>query len=115
MSVELAKLFIQLGVAGAALFLVYHLVNKIFTYLQQRGNADTKIDKLCDKIDKLVEGLLNTSGKTNELVSLNTQMQAMVKTSLDAQNALLNEVNIKISNIELRTTSCLKGEHANVN
>jgi hypothetical protein len=110
MSVELAKLFIQLGVAGAALFLVYHLVNKIFTYLQQRGTADSKIDKLCDKIDKLVEGLLSTSGKTNELVSLNNQMQTMLKNSLDTQNTLLHEVHTKISAIDLRTSSCLKGE-----
>lgn len=62
---EIAKIFLQLGVAGAALFLIYHLVNKLFEYLKDRNTSDSKkdnkFDKLCDKIEKLVEAFYQSS------------------------------------------------------
>ena len=109
MTLELAKLFLQLGVAGAALFLVYHLVNKIFSYLGSRSAGDSKVDKLCDKIDKLVDVINKTSGKTTELVALNNQMQHILKNGLDIQFNTMSEVHAKVEKIDLRTTKCLEG------
>lgn len=107
MTLELAKLFLQLGVAGAALFLVYHLINKIFAYLEKRNLSDSKIDKLCDKIDKLIDVINKSSGKTNELVSLNNQMQGILKSGLDIQFATIGDIYAKVDKIDLRTSKCL--------
>jgi hypothetical protein len=107
MTLELAKLFLQLGVAGAALFLVYHLINKIFAYLEKRNSSDNKVDKLCDKIDKLVDVINKSSGKTNELVSLNNQMQGILKNGLDIQFETIGHIHSKVDKIDLRTSKCL--------
>ena len=109
MTLELAKLFLQLGVAGAALFLVYHLINKVFIYLGARNAGDTKVDKLCDKIDKLIDVINKTSAKTNELVALNNQMQGILKNGLDIQFNCVGDIQQKVDKIDLRTSKCLEG------
>jgi flavodoxin len=107
MTLELAKLFLQLGVAGAALFLVYHLINKVFTYLGSRSSSDNKVDKLCDKIDKLVDIINKSSSKTNELVALNNQMQVILKNGLDVQFTAVCDIQSKVDKIDVRTKQCL--------
>lgn len=110
MVLDIAKLFLQLGVAGAALFLLYHLINKIFSYLDGRCTSDNKVDKLCDKIDKLIDIIYISSGKTNELATLNNQMQSILKNELDIQSNNIREMASKIDKIDLRTKKCMDGD-----
>jgi hypothetical protein len=108
MYVEIAKLFLQLGVAGAALYILYHLINKLFEYLDKRTKGDNKVDKLCEKIDKLVDVIHVSSSKTNELVALNNQMQNILKTTMDISFKEMAEIHSKVDKIEVKTSQCLK-------
>lgn len=104
---EIAKLFLQLGVAGATLYLLYHLINKFFDYLKERNNSDTKkdskFDKLCDKIDKLVEAFYISTEKMSTLVTNNNTVQEDIKDKLDLHTDILMELKNKTILIEERT------------
>lgn len=109
---ELAKLFLQLGVAGAALYVVIFLINKIFSYLEKRGNADDKdtgkkFDRLCDKIDKLVDSFHEMTQRLSEVMLNNNKDQDEIKDRLDIQHGILLEVHKKVTRIDDRTYKCL--------
>ena len=58
------ELFLQLGIGGAALYVMYRLIQQMVTGITEKiGNSvdqlasisSTSINTLCDKIDKLVD------------------------------------------------------------
>lgn len=95
------ELWLQLGLGGAALFLLYYFIKQLFAYLRDRGKADSnsndRIDKLCDKIDKLVEAFYTT-----------TQKGEVTTNQLGLQYDILLEIKDKVSAIDIRTAQCLK-------
>lgn len=98
---EIAKQFIQLGVAGAALFLMYHFGDKFFDFLQEKKKSaekasDSKFDRLCEKIDKLVEAFYS-----------NTQKNEVTATQLGLHYDILLEIKDKVNVIDVRTAQCL--------
>lgn len=94
------NVWLQLGLGGAALFLLYVFITKLFAYLDKKGSiervSDNKVDRLCDKIDKMVEAIY-TSNQSSEVT----------KNQLGLQYDILLEINEKVTAIDLRTEQCI--------
>jgi hypothetical protein len=94
------NLWLQLGLGGAALFLLYVFITKLFAYLENKGTSekvsDTKVDRLFDKIEKMVEAIYAVN-QTNEVT----------KNQLGLQYDMLLEINDKVTGIDMRTKLCI--------
>lgn len=107
-----AKAFTDLGITGAALFILIYLINKIFNYLEMRGAADdsskgNSFDRLCDKLDTLVESNYSMAQKLAEVLLCSNKDQTELKDRLDMQHDILLDVQKKVIRIEDRTYKCL--------
>lgn len=93
--------WLQLGLGGAALFLLYVFISKLFKYLEARGksdstSSDSKFDRLCDKIDKLVEAFYATNKK-----------EEVTTSQLGLHYDILLDIKDKVTTIDVRTTQLL--------
>jgi hypothetical protein len=104
---EYAKLFLQLSIAGATLYVLYQLGIKFFEYLKERNSMDSKkdskFDKLCDRIDKLVEAFYINNQSLSTLVTNNNSVQVDIKEKLDLHTNILLDLQKKTTLIEERT------------
>jgi uncharacterized protein (UPF0333 family) len=94
---ETAKSFTDLGIAGAALLIVLVLIILVFTFVKSQSKS---IDKLCSKIDTLVNQnatyLITNDKDQKETIHLLTQI-----------NVLLTDMQVRIVRIDDRTYSCI--------
>jgi alpha-glucuronidase len=103
--------WLQLGVSGAVLFVLLYFIYTWGKYLKSRNdiekiniqknnNSSTKIDKLCDKIDKLVEAFY-ASNKCVSDMSLDTSNKYdNIKDNQDKQYSLLQKVYEAVTEIK---------------
>jgi hypothetical protein len=101
---DIVKIFASVGMGGAGLFLLYHFGNRFFTYLEKRASKDGKIDKLFEKMDKLIEAFYVTFNRTGDIMTSTTKTQELMKDTIDLQFNLLQEINGKLGKIEVRTS-----------
>jgi len=109
------NIFVQCGVAGATLFVLFVLGKEFFKYLNKRldlekenskqGNKNnnsaftsvvTSMDRLCDKMDKLIDAYHCNTSTT-------VQNQASIKDSYGIQLTLLQDIKTKVDSIDERT------------
>ncbi|WBW96040.1 hypothetical protein [Oceanirhabdus sp. W0125-5] len=107
------EMFIQLGVAGAALLLILVfiiLLFKLFSKISWRENNEqnSRIDKLCDKIDNLISSYAENTQKLNEVLLVNDKDQ---KNTLKTLNRLLDiiiDLQKKIEKIDIITSKYIE-------
>lgn len=89
--------WLELGIAGAALFIVLILVVLMF---RQQSNS---IDKLCSKIDVLVTSFSDNNLKLNEAILSNSRDQAETLRKLDDLTDVVNDMHKRIVRMEAKT------------
>lgn len=109
---ETANLFLQLGIGGAALFIIlvfmillFKLFSKINT--NENGAQNNRIDKLCDKIDNLITSYAENTQKLNEVLLTNDKDQKSTLKALDQMLDLLVDTQKRVAIIDDRTYRCL--------
>jgi hypothetical protein len=108
---EWQKTIIDLGIGGAALFILYKVAGMLFDYLNNRNKGDAKgIDRLCSKLDTLVDSNNQVIQKMTEVMLSNNKDQAQLLHILEEQYTTLQDVLKKVIRIDVRTQSCLKEE-----
>lgn len=110
-----AKFFTDLGISGAALFVVIHLINKIFKYLEKRSSSEdrtkgNKFDRLCEKIDHLVDSFHEMTQKMSEVMLNSNRDQQDISNLLNKHTDLLIDIQKKVVRIDDRTYKCLGDE-----
>lgn len=88
--------WLNLGIPGAALFIV--LVIVIFIFRQQSKS----VDKLCAKIDELVTSFSDNNLKLNEVIVSNDKDQKEVLRKLDDMCAVMNDMHKRIVRVDTR-------------
>ena len=106
------NIWAQLGVAGAALFLLWQFINKLFIYLENRNKSDgtrenNKFDRLCDKIDNLIEAFHDVTQKIGEVILSNTKDQKDIVSRLNQHTNMLMDIQRRVVRIDDRTYKCL--------
>ena len=88
--------WLNLGIPGAALFIV--LVIVIFIFRQQSKS----VDKLCAKIDELVTSFSDNNLKLNEVIISNDKDQKEVLRKLDDVCTIMNDIHKRIVRVDTR-------------
>lgn len=117
--VRMPEIWIQLGVAGATLFILYVFIQRLFNMFKdfsgtlsklnknEEKQGESAIEKLCDKIDRLVSSYNEYVLKLNEVIISNDKDQ---KVTIDLLNTIL-EISIdsqrRITRVDDRTYRCL--------
>lgn len=105
------KTMVDLGVAGAALLILYQVAKMFFKYMESRGKGDSKgIDRLCAKLDNLVDSNSAVIQKMSEVMLSNGKDQQQLLRILEGQQMILSDIQQKVTKIDVRTQSCLKEE-----
>ena len=86
--------WLDLGIPGAALFIILVLVLLIF---KQQA---TSIDKLCDKIDSLVNSFADNNLKLNEVIIVNEHDQKEVIRKLDVMDLSIRSIENQVNRID---------------
>ena len=88
--------WLNLGIPGAALFIVLVIVISMF---KQQSKS---VDKLCIKIDELVTSFSDNNLKLNEVIISNDKDQKEVLRKLDDMNDIMNDMHKRIVRIDTR-------------
>ena len=88
--------WLNLGISGAALFIV--LVTVISMFKQQSKS----VDKLCVKIDELVTSFSDNNMKLNEVIISNDRDQEEVLRKLDDICGVMNDMHKRVVRIDVR-------------
>ena len=88
--------WLNLGIPGAALFIVLVIVISMF---KQQSKS---VDKLCIKIDKLVTSFSDNNLKLNEVIISNDKDQKEVLRKLDDMNAIMSDMHTRIIRVDTR-------------
>lgn len=88
--------WLNLGIPGAALFIVLVIVISMF---KQQSKS---VDKLCIKIDELVTSFSDNNLKLNEVIISNDKDQKEVLRKLDDMNDIMNDMHKRIIRIDTR-------------
>lgn len=88
--------WLNLGVAGAALFIVLVLVLSMF---RQQAKS---VDELCAKIDDLVTSFSDNNIKLTEVIIANDKDQKEVLRKLDNISATLADMHKRIVRVDVR-------------
>ncbi len=88
--------WLNLGISGAALFIV--LVTVISMFKQQSKS----VDKLCVKIDELVTSYSDNNLKLNEVIISNDKDQKEVLRKLDDINDVVQDMHKRVVRIDTR-------------
>lgn len=88
--------WLNLGIPGAALFIVLVIVVSMF---KQQNKS---VDKLCIKIDELVTSFSDNNLKLNEVIISNDKDQKEVLRKLDDIDDLMNDMHKRIVRIDTR-------------
>lgn len=106
------NLYLQLGVAGATLLILLVVVILLFRFMTDGKKSksvgeETRIDKLCDKIDALISSNAEHTEKLNEVLLCNDKDQ---KTTIDHLKQLLEvaiDTQKRVVRIDDRTFACI--------
>ena len=88
--------WLNLGVPGAALFIVLVIVISMF---KQQNKS---VDKLCTKIDELVTSFSDNNLKLNEAIISNDKDQKEVLRKLDDIHDIINDMYKRIVRVDTR-------------
>lgn len=88
--------WLNLGIPGAALFIVLVIVVSMF---KQQNKS---VDKLCVKIDELVTSFSDNNLKLNEVIISNDRDQKEVLRKLDDMHDLMTDMHKRIVRIDTR-------------
>lgn len=88
--------WLNLGIPGAALFIVLVIVISMF---KQQNKS---VDKLCIKIDELVTSFSDNNLKLNEVIISNDKDQKEFLRKLDDMNDIMNDMHKRIVRIDTR-------------
>lgn len=88
--------WLDLGIPGAALFIVLVIVISMF---KQQSKS---VDKLCIKIDKLVTSFSDNNLKLNEVIISNDKDQKEVLRKLDDMNVIMSDMHTRIIRVDTR-------------
>ena len=88
--------WLNLGIPGAALFIVLVIIISMF---KQQSKS---VDKLCIKIDKLVTSFSDNNLKLNEVIISNDKDQKEVLRKLDDMNAIMSDMHTRIIRVDTR-------------
>ena len=88
--------WLNLGIPGAALFIVLVIVISMF---KQQSKS---VDKLCTKIDKLVTSFSDNNLKLNEVIISNDKDQKEVLRKLDDMNVIMSDMHTRIIRVDTR-------------
>ena len=88
--------WLNLGIPGAALFIVLVIVISMF---KQQNKS---VDKLCIKIDELVTSFSDNNLNLNEVIISNDKDQKEVLRKLDDMNDIMNDMHKRIVRIDTR-------------
>lgn len=104
--------WLQLGVAGAALFIVFYFIFTWSKYLKSRNeieklnmsknNNSSKIDKLCDKIDKLVEAFYASNKCVSDMNMDTSNKYEHIRDTQDKQYSILQKVYVTVTEINAK-------------
>lgn len=108
------NLWLQLGVAGATLLILFVTIGYVFRFV---GNVqkdstkaeDNKVDKLCDKIDNLVNVIADDRKTQAETRVANDKDQ---KVLIDLMGKILTttqDTHTMVAKIDIQTGACLGG------
>jgi hypothetical protein len=108
----MANLYIQLGIAGATLLILLVFVLLLFRFIGENKRSkntsdESRVDKLCDKIDALITSNAEHTQKLNEVLLSNDKDQKVLIRTLDKVQASLEEILKKVVRIDDRTYRCL--------
>jgi hypothetical protein len=106
------ELYLQLGIAGAALLILLVCIILLFKFMSDSKKSkntsdESRIDKLCDKIDALISSNAEHTEKLNEVLLSNDKDQ---KTTIDHLKQLLVvaiDTQKRVVRIDDRTYACL--------
>ena len=88
--------WLNLGIPGAALFIVLVIVISMF---KQQNKS---VDKLCTKIDELVTSFSDNNLKLNEAIISNDKDQKEVLRKLDDIHGIINDMYKRIVRVDTR-------------
>ena len=88
--------WLNLGIPGAALFIVLVIVISMF---KQQSKS---VDKLCIKIDELVTSFSDNNLKLNEVIISNDKDQKEVLRKLDDINDVVQDMHKRVVRIDTR-------------
>lgn len=88
--------WLNLGIPGAALFIVLVIVISMF---KQQNES---VDKLCTKIDALVTSFSDNNLKLNEVIISNDKDQKEVLRKLDDMHGIMNDMHKRIVRVDTR-------------
>lgn len=88
--------WLNLGIPGAALFIVLVIVISMF---KQQSKS---VDKLCIKIDELVTSFSDNNLKLNEVIISNDKGQKEVLRKLDDINDVVQDMHKRVVRIDTR-------------
>lgn len=88
--------WLNLGIPGAALFIVLVIVISMF---KQQSKS---VDKLCIKIDELVTSFSDNNLKLNEVIISNDKDQKEVLRKLDDMCGVMNDMHKRVVRIDVR-------------
>ena len=96
--------WLNLGIPGAALFIVLVIVISMF---KQQNKS---VDKLCTKIDELVTSFSDNNLKLNEAIISNDKDQKEVLRKLDDIHDIINDMYKRIVRVDTRLYDIAKVE-----
>jgi predicted PurR-regulated permease PerM len=104
--------WLQLGVAGAALFIVLVFVTYLFKYITKQSNSENKlqsesINRLCDKIDNLIASNGEYTQKLSEVLITSEKDTDAILSILRTQSENITDVQRRVVRIDDRTFKCL--------
>ena len=88
--------WLNLGIPGAALFIVLVIVISMF---KQQNKS---VDKLCTKIDALVTSFSDNNLKLDEVIISNDKDQKEVLRKLDDMSVIMNDMHKRLIRVDTR-------------
>ena len=123
---QTADLYLQLGIAGATLFILLIFVVMLFRMMgkvstNENVTVGIKIEKLCDTINDLIKSNADHTNKLNEVLLSNDkdqktlieQLTRLELRSVDKFNRLFdntNDILNRVTKIDERTNLCVGNE-----
>ena len=109
------NVWLQLGLGGASLFILYTFVNKLFAYLENRNKADStnkdnSMNRLVDKIDKMADSNFEMAKQMAENKAEQGKDIKAIFNKLGQCYTLLSDMNQSITRIDDRTNNCISNK-----
>lgn len=110
-----ANKFLEYGVAGASLLIILIVIFLLFKMMEKLNHSEgvqqnSRIDKLCDKIDSLITSFSENTQKLNEVLINNDKDQKATNRMLDRMVSTLDDLHERVVRIEERTLMCPRQE-----